>query len=625
MKHARFLSTVVRVGALLVVLGLVGLGTPRATAALWYVDPTSIGANNGTSWADAWGAFDQINWGVINPGDTLYLHGGSGSSFIYAGDFLSPLTVGKSGTAGNPITIAPGQDAGHDGIAILTGQYVDLQGHNYITINGNFNGVQHLYLTDFYDDTQQTFANKVLADGTTGFTMQWCMASNVNQCVSLVGAQGFNICSNTLIARGDAAVRAVNCPDNGYDSHYVQGNFIICDYNTNQTAFPLYLGPDGVQGSHGLTIRSNIFTLRPVNFKTSQQHPDYTQLIGNHNKIYGNQFINIGDSANDFDWRANSTPHDIHIYNNVYNITEAFDPYPEYIRFYVSPASAQWTTFQNVLIANNTFCNNTGPNARSAISFLNWGANGNTVPTNVRIVNNIAYNCSLLFSVNNPSLPSIGLTFTNDVVAPGFTIGYQGTTYNATTWSAVEPTRIAGVPGFVGATNFHMATTNSVGIGTAQVLNSLFTTDADTVVRGASWDNGAYQFQGSSTNIPPNTPTNFTPPDGFTGIIRQPGLTGNAYSDPQGNSQIGAEFQVYQSDGTTLVVDSGDIGPVTSWLVTTVLNYSTTYKWRVRYLSSANLWSGWSTLTSFTTMDVPSVVVKIKVDRLKTNQGRGKP
>lgn len=611
MNNARRLSTLALVGLVYF------LAREGSYAASWYVNPTAAGgANNGTSWANGWLAFDQITWGSVAPGDTVYLHGGV-SGYTYSGSFLSPFTIGASGTAGNPITISIGQDAGHNGVANLTGQYIDLQGRPYIHITGNVGGAQNLWLTDFFDTANRTFANKVLADGTTGFSMDHCYASNVNQCVSLVGAQGFAIDSNTLIARGDAAVRAVNSPDNGFDSHTVSRNVIVCQFATNQ---PGFLGPDGIQASHGITVVSNYFTIAQVSFQTSSQHPDFTQIIGNHIKIYANYFLNIGDSGNDFDWWANPTPHDILIYNNVYNIDTAIDPFPEYIRWYVS-AGNSITSLANFQVVANTFANNaTWPNV-----YGRWGASGNPVLTNVRLADNIFYGGA--FDVaNDPVATGSTLSVSNNVYAPGFTYIWRGTNYSAAGMVAgPDASGVAGVPTFVGAADFHLASTNSVGWAAGLNYNSLFTTDKDGVVRGGTWDDGAYQFVGGNTNLPPNVPSNVTPANAATGVATVPTLIGSAYSDPQGNSQTLAQFQIYASDGVTLITDSFNVGAVNSWVSDVTLAYSTTYKWRWQVGSVVGA-SGFSPLTSFTTLAQPvSPGVKLRIDRLKTNQGRGKP
>ncbi|MCK7528674.1 MAG: hypothetical protein MZV64_69515 [Ignavibacteriales bacterium] len=49
----------------------------------YYVNKNASGQNNGTSWANAWESFSAINWSSINPGDVVYISGGSDSTFYY--------------------------------------------------------------------------------------------------------------------------------------------------------------------------------------------------------------------------------------------------------------------------------------------------------------------------------------------------------------------------------------------------------------------------------------------------------------------------------------------------------------------------------------------------------------
>lgn len=86
---------------------------------LWYVDNTASGANNGTSWVNAWESFADIVWsgaGVV-ANDTLYISGGT-TSKIYR-ETLTNAAV--SGSSGNLITITKGVDGSHDGTAKIYG------------------------------------------------------------------------------------------------------------------------------------------------------------------------------------------------------------------------------------------------------------------------------------------------------------------------------------------------------------------------------------------------------------------------------------------------------------------------------------------------------------------------
>jgi hypothetical protein len=109
-------------------------------ASNYYVDKNSSGNNNGTSWTNAWQSFSAINWNLIQPGDIVYISGGTDSTIYY-----EQLSIGKSGTALNPITIIAGKyspsPSGHRGRVIIDGggtglQSIYVQNINYITLKG---------------------------------------------------------------------------------------------------------------------------------------------------------------------------------------------------------------------------------------------------------------------------------------------------------------------------------------------------------------------------------------------------------------------------------------------------------------------------------------------------------
>ena len=112
----------------------------HASAANWYVRPSSAGSNTGADWNNAW-SLSTINWGSVRAGDTLWLAGGQ-----YSGG----LTTGASGSAGSPILIyraqatdsvpasAAGWSSSFDSTITLGG--IDVPSGSYVTISGRVQG-----------------------------------------------------------------------------------------------------------------------------------------------------------------------------------------------------------------------------------------------------------------------------------------------------------------------------------------------------------------------------------------------------------------------------------------------------------------------------------------------------
>lgn len=62
-------------------------------------------------------------------------------------------------------------------------------------------------------------------------------------------------------------------------------------------------------------------------------------------------------------------------------------------------------------------------------------------------------------------------------------------------------------PSFVNAAggNFHLSSAMSLAVGVATPLTGIFTTDYDHVVRGSTWDDGAFEFTAGGTGFPRKT------------------------------------------------------------------------------------------------------------------------
>jgi len=122
------------------------------SAASWYVDNARSSGGNGQSWGGAWKSFSSISWGSINPGDTLYISGGSSGKTYSEG-----LTVGANGAAGAPITITGGKDSGHNGLVTFKNNGITVDTRRYITISKmKFGADSQVYITGtqgfFYEE-----------------------------------------------------------------------------------------------------------------------------------------------------------------------------------------------------------------------------------------------------------------------------------------------------------------------------------------------------------------------------------------------------------------------------------------------------------------------------------------
>lgn len=99
-------------------------------ATSWYVDDDATGANDGSSWTDAWTNVNQIDVSGLSAGDDVQLAGG----FYY-----DMSNLNKNGSSGNHILIQLAQDTnyqGHVWITNVTGS-VNLWA-DYLIINGAF-------------------------------------------------------------------------------------------------------------------------------------------------------------------------------------------------------------------------------------------------------------------------------------------------------------------------------------------------------------------------------------------------------------------------------------------------------------------------------------------------------
>ena len=305
---------------LLAFSGIVFFANISLAAKNWYVDKIATGANNGTSWANALTSFASVVWGAggVSAGDTLYISGGSTSK-----TYTEQMHVGASGTDGNPITIRVGQDPGHNGEVILDYDASGDSGSGYafwiydisnLVINGSVGGARNLRIKNLRNPSA-FFGYQIAAIGAglnTNVTIRYITIENCANGIWANGGTNIEVDHNSIQVRGDAAITWFG--DDAWDNILIHHNTFEILFNNVPAG---NWGPDGIQAGSGASIYNNTFILTSTSVTTSSQHPDYLQITGNHLKIYNNDFVGMGDSAIDYSFQSNPTPHDTWIFNPV--------------------------------------------------------------------------------------------------------------------------------------------------------------------------------------------------------------------------------------------------------------------------------------------------------------------
>ena len=441
--------------------------------------------------------------------------------------------MGASGTSGNPITIAVDATNGnHNGLVIFDYNYLGDEAsiytaiscrRDYVTFSGDVGGQNHIAIVNLRNIMNRYLAYGIGSESTTGVIFDHIASTNCNNPIRLTSATKFRVRNCSLRGvRGDACLSAGSCTG-GWDANLVYSNVfeVLCNSAVPPGKTTVYVGADGVQCSDGISIYGNVFSARKGSVYTSDQHPDMIQAVGNYIKVYGNEFINVGDSVFDYDCYANKNPHDVWFYNNLCRIQDDVDIYPEYFRFYCSMNSI--ATIVNFKIWNNTFADDN--NLYRVIRFDNFQAN--PTATGIEIKNNIFYNCGgsrsdqqVIYIESSSGFTSNSFAFDGNLYFHPNNqayINFFGTNYSASTWIRNrEPHGTTNASAFMNyayhssSNNFHLSTSDTATKDHGVPLDAYFAIDKDGIRRpqGSGWDIGAYEFISTNLYQVPSPPQN---------------------------------------------------------------------------------------------------------------------
>lgn len=476
----------------LIIVGVDFLTAQDIWASHWYVDNAAVGANNGRSWKDAWVSFNNIVWGTggVKAGDTLFISGGVGSK-----TYTSTLNIKTSGEQGKPITIRSGQEPNHNGVVIIDMKNQDcaiiFDNRSYLVIDGEYRGERHFKLMN--GGTSQAMSCLI-----SGINNKHCVIKYIE---AQTASSGFNFiyASDLEVAhcylhdiRWEVGID-LDASSGQYDNNRIHHNIIelnvVAGYGN---------GPDGVQGTYGISCYNNIVRGVVGLPQLGAQHCDAFQLSGSYHKVYNNEIIDCTNAAISGDIGSNESEGNWMFYNNVYRITSAVRTIYGRLIDYNLYASC---TVSNVLIANNSIIDSYDqPVIQIHIH------NANVRLRNWTIKNNLFYNSGDLNTtiyIDNGSYTygadNADVQLDYNLLYPGEYGGKQKIFFKDKEF--IQPHGRSGKPAFVSyqkrnsIIDAHLTESDLAATDKGIDLSAFFKIDKDGNPRpeGAPWDIGAYE------------------------------------------------------------------------------------------------------------------------------------
>jgi hypothetical protein len=118
---------------------------------------------------------------------------------------------------------------------------------------------------------------------------------------------------------------------------------------------------------------------------------------------------------------------------------------------------------------------------------------------------------------------------------------------------------------------------------------------------------GVIRVVDPSANTAPATPVNLQPAAGAASVSVSPTLSSGAFSDAdEGDIHDASQWIIWNVTRSELALDTGSTAANKVSLKLADLDFSTTYRWKVRYKDDRGAWSEYSTETEFTTVAAPT-------------------